>query len=108
MYYYDDEGNRVFEIWAFEHTFFRSLLAMVTWPIVQNRRIPALVYYGFVDDFPDITLIRPGGKMLPGITASETPRPRPDRGQLKLYSDPEVRRTLPHGHLPLPNFRTYF
>lgn len=108
MYYYDQQGYRVFEFLAFEHTYFRTFLSFITWPIVLTKRIPALVYFDFVDDFPDITFIRPGGKMLDHITPSETPRPNPSRGgELRLYSDPEVRRTLPWGHKPLPKWKTY-
>lgn len=108
MYYYDQQGYRVFEFLAFEHTNFRALLSIITWPIVLTRGIPALVYFDFVDDSPDITFIRPGGKMLDHITPSETPRSNPNRGgKLRLYSDPEVRRTLPWGHLPLPKWKTY-
>ncbi|EKD01165.1 hypothetical protein A1Q2_04488 [Trichosporon asahii var. asahii CBS 8904] len=108
MDYYDQEGRRVFEFLAFEHGNFRGFLSITTLPNVLTRRIPALVYFDFVDDFPDITFIRPGSKLLDHITPSKTPRPNPlNGGKLRLYSDTEVPCTLPWRHKPLPKWKTY-
>lgn len=49
MYYYDEEGHRVFEMYAFEHTFLRGFLAVLTFPILKQR-IQPLVMFDFVDD----------------------------------------------------------
>lgn len=99
MYYYEkDSGRQRFAFQAFEHTPIRAFLFMLTSPILIPR---SFLYgcYGCPDDFPDITFIWPGGKMLPDVIASETPLAPPGR-ELRLSTDPKVN---PSGK-PLPKF----
>lgn len=104
MFYYDKETmHRRFAFHAFEHTRFRAALCMLTWPIVV-RRSHLFGRYGTPDDFPDITFIWPGGKMLPNILASSVPL-APDGETPLLSTDPGLAAKVAK---PLPKFRTLF
>ncbi|EKD01159.1 hypothetical protein A1Q2_04482 [Trichosporon asahii var. asahii CBS 8904] len=100
MYYYNTKtGLRLFEYQAFEHTFLRSWLHLFTYPILY-RRAGHFGGSGAPDDFPDITVVRPGGKMMPDVMVSETPLPPPDR-ELYLSTDSGY---FDYGWLPLPKY----
>lgn len=105
VYYYDTEtGHRVFELWACEYTFLRGCLMILTSPVAYLRlrgRVAMLPACNFADDFPDITIIRPGGKPHPGIMVSETPLPKPGQ-KLYLSTSPEY---INEGWPPLPKLR---
>lgn len=104
MFYYDKESlDRRFAFHAFEHASFRAVLCLLTWPIVA-RRSYQFGLHGAPDDFPDITFIWPGGKMLPNIVASDVPLAPPDR-ELWLSTNPVLAAKVAK---PLPEFRTLF
>lgn len=101
VFYYDTAtGRRLHEYMAFDYTGYRFLLFVFTLPILF-RRSQHLVDCGFCDDFPDVTVIRPGGPLLPGVKVSETPIAPPGE-KLRLSTDPEF---MSKGWAPLPKFR---
>lgn len=100
VYYYNTKtGIRMFEYQAFEHTAFRSWLFLFTYPILF-RRAGHFGGSGAPDDFPDITVVRPGGKMMPDVMVSETLIPPPGRG-LHVSTEPGY---FDDGWLPLPKY----
>lgn len=104
MFYYDKETlDQRFAFHAFEHTPIRTVLCMLTWPIVLRRSF-LFGMHGAPDDFPDITFIWPGGQMLPNIVPSDVPLAAPGQ-ELLLSSDPDLAAKVAK---PLPKFRTLF
>lgn len=103
MYYYDTKtGRRLFEYQAFEHTFFWSRPHLFTYHILY-RRAGHFGGSGAPDDFPDITVVRPGGKMMPDVMVSDTPVPHVPPRDRKLYLSTEP-GYFDYGWLPLPMY----